>query len=224
MRLIITLVILYLHFSDSVTFKPYRFFTLSFVPVNSRSRIYPRVLESRIKGQIDRQIYEILRRRIEHSTETPEKRRERIERENRSKCDGLLYGPKTNYKIYIALDNRPPDELKTRFRHILKKLLVAGAEYANLYYCGLKKLVRPIKGRYEVRFLLLELSIYPSLIRHIRLRFRDEAAVLRVLILKDKHLDKERRIYRDKNLHARHPYFNTDIYAPLKGRLIQKIE
>lgn len=219
MRLIIALAIL-LYFSDSLILKSCS--TLSFVPVYNRSLASPHISE--IKGEITRRLYKLIRRRIEQSTETPEKRKERIEKEDRSKRDGLLYGPKTNYKIYIALDNRPPDEIKTRFRHIFKKLIAAGAEHANVYYCGLKKLVRPIKKRYEARFIVLELAIYPSLIDHIRLRLLDEPTVLRVLVLRDKYLDKERRIYRDKNLHARHPYFDTKVYAPLKSRLIQEIK
>ncbi|KAK2195070.1 bifunctional Ribosomal protein S6 superfamily/Translation elongation factor EF1B-ribosomal protein S6/Ribosomal protein S6 [Babesia duncani] len=176
--------------------------------------------KTRVSGHFTRELYKTIKRRIIENTETPEKRKIRIDKEDRSKRDGLLYAPKTSYEIYIAVDNRPPEELKQRFRHILSKLKQIGAEHTNVYYCGLRRLVRPIKKKYEACFILLELAVYPSLIEIIRLKLLGEPHVLRVLVLRDIVQDKKRRVYRDNNLHVRHPYFNSDIYRPLMSRLI----
>lgn len=142
----------------------------------------------------------------------------------RSKRDGLLYAPKTSYSIYIALDNRPPDELKRRFQLIAQNLIKIGAEHTNVYYYGLKKLAKPLKKKHEACFISFELAVYPSLIEHIRTKLTQEPHVLRVLVLRNIQKDKDRRIYRDAQLHVRHAYFNTEVFSSLKSRLANKPE
>ncbi|UVC54309.1 hypothetical protein MACJ_003846 [Theileria orientalis] len=142
-----------------------------------------------------------------------------LEKEEKSKRDGLLYPPKTSYELYIATDNQPLESVRNQFGHILSKLKNIGAENIHIYNLGLKKLVRPIKKRYEANFLLLNLTVYPSLINYIRLKLLEEKGVLRILVLRDDIADKQRRIYRDSNLYVRHPYFSKDKYKPLVDRL-----
>ncbi|KAK1441964.1 hypothetical protein BgAZ_502960 [Babesia gibsoni] len=155
-----------------------------------------------LRGRLTRELYKTIRRRIIESTETPEKRNERLQKVERSKRDGLLYAPKTSYRIYVVMDNRPPDELKRRFSFIAQRLIKIGAEHTKVYYYGLKKLAKPLKKRYEACFISFEVTVYPSLIDHIRTNLLHEPHVLRVLVLRDKDKDKERRIYRQFGLHS----------------------
>lgn len=213
------LLVLLLGNAESYITRPGRSQDLAFVAARSiphtRSGRNPFLLRSRFTDTL----YKEIRKRIQRSTETAEQRRRRLDQEERSKRDGLLYPPKTSYEIYIAAEDRPLDEIRSQFGHILSKLKNVGAENLHIYNIGLKKLARPIKKRYEANFLLVYLTVYPSLINFIRCKLLEETGVLRLLILRDDEADKERRIYRDEHLYVRHPFFNKDVYKPYLSRL-----
>ncbi|BAM41283.1 uncharacterized protein TOT_030000546 [Theileria orientalis strain Shintoku] len=175
--------------------------------------------EFSLSASFTERLYKEIRRRIRRTRETVEQKRIRLEKEEKSKRDGLLYPPKTSYELYIAIDNQPLESVRNQFGHILSKLKKIGAENIHIYNLGLKTLVRPIKKRYEANFLLVNVTVYPSLINYIRLKLLEEKGVLRILVLRDDIADKQRRIYRDSNLYVRHPYFSKDKYKPLISRL-----
>nr|BAN64294.1 30S ribosomal protein S6-like protein, putative [Babesia bovis] len=179
-------------------------------------------LQFKLYGRLTHELYKTIRQRIIQCNETTEKRRERLERIERGKRDGLLLSPKTSYNIYLLLDTIPADKIKQRFQYIAHNLINIGAENIHIYYYGVKKLAQPLKKKHEPSVLSFELCVYPSLIKHIHSKLKQEDHVLRVLVLKDEKKDKDLRIYRDNNLHIRHPYFNAAKFSSLKGQLVNK--
>ncbi|CDR97529.1 -putative, 30S ribosomal protein S6 [Babesia bigemina] len=175
-----------------------------------------------VGGRLTRELYKTLRRRIIRGSEIDNKQKYNIENHKKTTLDGKLLGPKTCYNIYLALDNRPADEIKRRFQLIAQNLIKVGAEHTNVYYYGLKKLAQPLNKKHEACFISFELDIYPSLIQHIRKKLSQEEHVLRVLVLRDTQKDKSRRVHRDRRLHVRHPYFDTEIFRPHRSRLLNK--
>ncbi|GBE62389.1 UBX domain-containing protein [Babesia ovata] len=165
----------------------------AFLNIDYISRNHYRTSIFQVGGRLTRELYKTLRRRIIQGSETTYKQRESTESHKITAFDGKLLGPKTCYNIYLALDNRPADEIKRRFQLIAQNLIKVGAEHTNVYYYGLKKLAQPLNKKHEACFISFELDIYPSLIQHIRKKLCQEEHVLRVLVLRDSQADKSRR-------------------------------
>lgn len=172
-----------------------------------------------LREKFAKTLFKEIRRRIQRSRETIEERRLRLDNCLKSKRDGLLHHPKSSYEFYIAVQDRPVEKIKQQFITVLNKIKQIGVENIHIYNLGLKSLVRPIKKQYQAHFLLVKLCSYPSIINLLRLKFLQEEGVLRILLLKDKESDKERRIYRDKHFYVRHPYLNTEFYQPFIHKL-----
>ncbi|VWU52595.1 apicoplast ribosomal protein S6, putative [Hepatocystis sp. ex Piliocolobus tephrosceles] len=83
--------------------------------------------------------------------------------------------------------NYPIKTIKSKLIEYQTELRLINAERFKIVYLGKKKLIRPIKKQTEAYYITLSLHIYPSIIKEISEKLRQQDHILRFIIIKNKN-------------------------------------